>query len=113
MAKFYSDEGFPKETSQWLRILDHDVLTVQEANNANQKITDEEVLAFATNEQRAVLTLNRLDFMRLHKKSTQHAGVVVCSEDLNYKRLAVRIDSAISEEESLDGKLIRVNRPSE
>ncbi len=111
MAKLYSDEGFPKETSQWLRTLAHDVLTIQEANKANQMISDEEVIAFATSEQRAVLTLNRLDFMRLHKKIGHHAGIVVCSEDLNYERLAVRINDAISAEESLTGKLIRVNRP--
>jgi hypothetical protein len=40
MANFYADEQFPKDTTIALRALGHDVLTVQEAGNANQKIPD-------------------------------------------------------------------------
>lgn len=39
--------------------LGHYVLKVQEAGNANQKITEEQILAFAVSQERAVLTLNR------------------------------------------------------
>jgi hypothetical protein len=35
---------------EFLRLLGHDVLTVQSAGKAGQKITDPEVLAFATEE---------------------------------------------------------------
>jgi hypothetical protein len=42
-----------------LRALGHDVLTVQEGP-VGQAITDTEVVAFATREARAVLTLNQL-----------------------------------------------------
>ncbi|HAZ46475.1 MAG TPA: hypothetical protein DDW76_23225 [Cyanobacteria bacterium UBA11369] len=58
MARLYADEQFPRETVLILRTLGHDVLTVQEAGKANQKIPDEEVLAFAANNQRAVVTLS-------------------------------------------------------
>ncbi|HEY9850222.1 MAG TPA: DUF5615 family PIN-like protein [Leptolyngbyaceae cyanobacterium] len=51
----------------FLRALGHDVLTVQEAGNANQGMPDSDVLAFATSEKRAVLTQNRKDFFRLHR----------------------------------------------
>jgi hypothetical protein len=57
VALLYADEGFPKVVTQLLRQLDHDVLMVQEAGQANQKIPDGQVLAFATNQGRAVLTL--------------------------------------------------------
>jgi hypothetical protein len=56
MALLYADEGFPRQVSNLLRELDHDVLTVQEANQANQRIPDDEVLTYATRLGRAVLT---------------------------------------------------------
>ncbi|NEZ59222.1 DUF5615 family PIN-like protein [Adonisia turfae] len=111
MARLYSDEGFPKKVSEKLKQLDHDVLTVQEAGQANQGIPDDQVLAYATDQNRAVLTINRADFIRLHRQSSEHAGIVVCTEDLNRERFANRVDAAISKEDTLAGKLIRVNRP--
>jgi hypothetical protein len=50
-----------------LRNLGHDILTVQEARNANQRIPDDPVLAFAVEQERAILTINRIDFIRLHR----------------------------------------------
>lgn len=47
MARFYADEQFPFPVVELLRALGHDVLTVQKAENADQGIPDEEVLAFA------------------------------------------------------------------
>ena len=35
MARLYFDEQFPREISEILRTMGHDVLTVQEAGNAN------------------------------------------------------------------------------
>lgn len=47
MARLYADEMFPRKVSELLRTMGHDVLTVQEAGNANLGIPDDEVLAFA------------------------------------------------------------------
>ena len=66
VVAFYADEQFPLRTTQHLRALGHDVQTVQDAGNANQKIADPDVLAFATQQKREILTLNRRDFIRLH-----------------------------------------------
>ena len=66
MARFYSNENFPQPVVEALRGLGHDVLTSLEAGNANRRIEDPEVLAYATSLGRAVLTLNRRDFRRLH-----------------------------------------------
>jgi predicted nuclease of predicted toxin-antitoxin system len=112
VALLYADEGFSKVATELLRQLGHDVLTVQEAGQANQRIPDDQVLAFATSQGRAVLTVNRDDFIRLHRMSSDHAGIVVCTEDLNRQRLATRIHETITAEVSLVGKLLRVNRPS-
>lgn len=110
MARFYADEQFPAETTITLRSLGHDVLTVQEAGNANQRISDSDVLAFATSDHRAVLTINRYDFIRLHKNSPNHAGIVVCTESTNFKRLAEKIHAAVTQLNSLDNQLIRIYR---
>ncbi|WP_366665110.1 DUF5615 family PIN-like protein [Microcoleus sp. bin48.metabat.b7b8b9.023] len=67
MARLYADEQYPYPVVELLRALGHDVLTVQEAGKANQKIPDENVLAFASSEKRAVITENRKDFFRLHR----------------------------------------------
>ena len=112
MARLYADEQFPREVSDRLRMLEHDVLTVQEAGNANLGIPDEEVLAYAIEDERAVVTLNRSDFIRLHRASPDHCGIIVCTNDPDRTRLATRIDAAIADEEPLSGKLIRVVRPS-
>ena len=113
MARIYADEQYPFPVVKILRNLGHDVLTVQEAGKANQKIPDDEVLAFAVSTNRAVVTLNRPDFIRLHKLSSDQNGIIVCTSDQNWERLAARIDEAISNLETLRGMLIRVNRPSD
>ncbi len=66
MARLYADKQFPLSASELLRIMGHDILTVQKAGNANLGIPDNHVLAFAVNDERAVVTLNRKDFMKLH-----------------------------------------------
>ncbi len=55
----------------------HDVLTVQEASN--RSFSDESVVAFATAENQAVLTLNRKDFIIIHRTDPNYAGIIVCS----------------------------------
>ena len=47
MAKFYTNENFSIPVAKELRKFDHDVLTCQEAGNANLGILDDQVLAFA------------------------------------------------------------------
>ena len=56
MARFYTDENFPLPVVEFLRASGHDVLTAREAGNANLRIPEPEVLAFAASSNRAVLT---------------------------------------------------------
>lgn len=112
MARFYADEQFPFPVVEFLRSLGHDVLTVREAGNAGQRIPDEEVLAFAIDREQAILTINRDDFIRLHRRDPNHFGIIVCTNDRNWERFAARIDEAVTAEEPLPGKLIRVVRPA-
>ena len=112
MAHLYADEDFDRPIVEELRRLGHDVLTVHEAGQGNQAIPDEDVLAFAIARGRAVLTLNRRHFIRLHRWMPAHAGIIICTWDPDATALAVRIDEALSGCVSLDDRLIRVYRPS-
>ncbi|MEH2155664.1 DUF5615 family PIN-like protein [Nostoc sp.] len=78
MARFYAHEQFPFSVVELLHALGHDVLTVQEAENVDQSIPDEEVLAFAISQERSILTINRIDFIRLHRRDSNHFGIIVC-----------------------------------
>ncbi len=112
MARLYMDEQFPKVVSQLLREMGHDVLTVQEAGNGNLGIPDEDVLSFAIDENRSVVTLNRDDFIRLHRANTQHCGIIVCTNDPDRSSMAIRLHESIVAQEFLQGNLIWVVRPA-
>lgn len=107
MARFYADENFPFPVAKALRDLGHDVLTVLEVEQA---IPNDEVLAFAASEARAFLTLNRKDFIGLHRESANHAGIVVCTFDPDFLGQARRIHEAVSGQSDSTERLLRVNR---
>lgn len=85
---------------------------MREAGLDNQRIEDADVLAYAIAQGRAVLTINRRDFIRLHRQQPAHRGVIVCTEDADTAGQAQRIHNTIRALDTLDGALVRVNRPS-
>ncbi len=113
MALLYANENFPIQVVECLRKFGHDVLTSHEAGNANQRIPDKEVLVYSTNQGRALLTLNRHDFIKLHNQYPNHAGIIVCTQDKDIQVQAKRLHQAISSYKSLEGELVRVYHPSE
>ncbi len=110
MARLLADENFPLPVVERLRQLGHEVLTLQDAGQANQSLSDVAVLHLARTEGRALLTMNRRHFVRLHGASSGHAGIVVCAVDLDFAAQAERIHQAIASLVSLDGVLIRIDR---
>lgn len=111
MARLYADENFDYPVVEELRLLGHDVLTAQEAGQAQLQIPDAAVLAYAISQDRAVLTFNRRHFIRLHRQTSSHRGIVVCTRDPDSAALATRIHQAIEAVPSLVDTLLRVNRP--
>src|SRR5437016_6150486 len=111
MARLYSDEDFPRPASEVLRGLGHDVLTCQESGLSGKRNPDESILAYAISAHRAVLTKNRGDFRRLHRKDSNHFGIVVCTNNPDFEELAHCVNAKISAQSSLAGQLIRVYRP--
>lgn len=110
LAAIYSNENFPLPVVQGLRKLGHDVLTIAETGQAGSGVPDAEVLAYASELNRAVLTLNRKDFIRLHIASSRHAGIIACTFDPDFLGQAERVHQAIIQEGDLCGKLVRVHR---
>ena len=108
MASLYADENFPSPVVEHLRQLGHDVLTAQEAGQ--QGANDLQVLTFATAAGRAVLTLNRRHFIRLHSQIRSPGGIIVCTNDAA-DALAARIHQALAACPVLAGQLLRINRP--
>jgi Domain of unknown function (DUF5615) len=92
VTAFYADEHFPGPAVDRLRALGHDVLTAREDGRADQGIGDPFVLVRATALGRAVLTHNRRDFRRLHRRSAAHAGIVACTRNDDFDDLADRTD---------------------
>jgi predicted nuclease of predicted toxin-antitoxin system len=116
MLRLYADENFELPVIKKLREKGYNVLTALEAGNANQGIPDENVLAFAVQVNRAVITLNYNDFKNLHKRGNNHCGIVICistrrKEDRD--DFVERIDLALRDRESLECELIRVNRANQ
>lgn len=109
---FYADENFPLAVVAELRILGHDCLTALEDERANQKIADEKVLERAAELGRAVLTIYRIDFKRLHHENSEHAGIVICTFDADFIGQANRIDATCKDLQEIKQKLIRIYRPS-
>ena len=66
MNRLLADENLPLPVVEELRMLGYDVITLQEAGRGNQQFPDEKVLHLAEKQNRAVLTLNRKHFVRLH-----------------------------------------------
>ena len=111
MARLYADENFPLPVVLELRRFGHDAVTIQDAGLAGRSFPDESVLDRASGDGRAVLTLNRKDFIRIHGTGRPHAGIVVCTFDLDFAGQAARIHAEIAGHADLSGRLVRVNRP--
>lgn len=108
--RLLADENFPFPVVEALRSFGHDVVTLSDLGKAGQAVTDGAVLKLASDDSRAVLTLNRKHFVRLHQSSSDHSGIVVCSFDLDFDGQAERIRAAFGAQSSLAGQLLRINR---
>ena len=110
IARLYANENFPLPVVIALRELGHDVLTTRDAGKANDAIPDEEVLRFAVENGRAVISHNRQDFMRLHCHNPDHEGILVCTDNPDFPALAAKVHARLQAMDSLKGQLVRINR---
>jgi hypothetical protein len=86
VAKAITDEMISPRLADALRMRRYDVTGCHSEGRANRGIADEEQLAFATPQGRAMYTFNVIDLRRIHNLwqsvGREHAGIII-SEDLN------------------------------
>ncbi len=109
---FYADENFPLDVVIELRRLGNDVLIAFEDGRANQRIEDEKVLRRAIKLNRAVLTINRIDFKKLHQSNPNHSGIVICTFDGDFAGQAQRIHETCKKLSEINNELVRIYRLS-
>lgn len=99
-VSFHFDEHIFTELADALRSRGIDVTTTAEAGLLGAR--DEEHLSFAAAAGRVVVTQD-VDFLRLHAKGLQHAGIVYCQQQSRsigeMLRRLVLIHAALSPEE--------------
>jgi predicted nuclease of predicted toxin-antitoxin system len=81
MARLYSNENLAIDLVEALRQFNYDILSSYDAGQANQGIPDDEVLEYATLNDRSVITFNRDDFVALHRNGVSHGGIIICKDD--------------------------------
>ncbi len=114
MARFYSNENLPIDLVDALRNLGDNILTSYEAGQANQGIQDHEVLAYATAQNRSIITLNRDDFLALHKSGISHSGIVICKDDRDHVSQAVALHTYLETQvKDLQNRRIRVQKQNQ
>lgn len=107
--KLYLDEDVDRLLARVLRDRNHDCVSTQEAGNRGT--SDSEQLAFAVKQDRAILTFNIRDFVRLAQEyaasGRRHRGIVV-SDHLPFHDLLRRALSmlAAQDREDLSDRLI-------
>ena len=74
MIKLYSNENFPQKVVELLREKGYDVLTTKDAGKAGVGIPDEEVLAFAVQENRYFVSK---DTHNTSLQDSENVGAVV------------------------------------
>ena len=114
MSRFYSNENLPLEIVKSLRKFGHDVLTSVEAGQANQGIPDNEVLTYAAFENRILITLNREDFIKLHRSGINHNGIIICKDDRDYSGQAQTLQNYLQKQTlNLSNCLIRIQKQNQ
>ncbi len=112
MARLFADEDFSAPVLELLRQAGHDVLTVKAIGRANQRWPDEDVFSYAMLETRVLLTKNRRHFYKLHMEHPTHPGIIACTENPDFSRVAELIHEALQTHDSLTGKFIRIYQSS-
>lgn len=92
----FTDEHIDTRLAPALARRGFDVLSCQEAGRANQRISDEDQLAFAASQGRAILTFNTVDFIALDiawkHAGRRHAGIIVSPEIRSLTELIQRVE---------------------
>src|SRR5436309_2913767 len=94
-VRVYTDEHIFKDLAKALRDRGFDAESCQEAGRANQDLADEQQLAYAASQGRAILTFDVGDYQHLEREwkaaSRQHAGIILSREIRDLGELLRRV----------------------
>jgi predicted nuclease of predicted toxin-antitoxin system len=114
MARLYSNENLAIDLVEALCQFNHDILSSYDAGQANQGIPDDEVLEYATLNDRSVITFNRDDFVALHRNGVSNAVIIICKDDRDYLGQAQALHEYLETQvDRLHNRLIRVQRQNQ
>jgi predicted nuclease of predicted toxin-antitoxin system len=108
MIKLYANENFPVDTVLILKSLGYDILSTHDTGQSNLKIPDQAVLAFAISDERAIITVNRKDFKRLHRSNPVHFGIIICTKNDDFENFAECIHKVLQQSGEVANQLIRI-----
>ncbi len=112
MTKLYLNEDCSDRRLKKILVeFGYDVQTTYEVNNIGKD--DKNQLIYAVSQNRAFVTHNRKDFIRIHKENPNHSGIIVCTQNPNNQQLAEKIDEKIRNIDRLTNLLLRVKKPSQ
>jgi hypothetical protein len=103
------DEMYPPVLAQQLRAAGHNVVAVLDVEVGLAAKTDEDVLAWATRNNRCVVTENVSDFARMAQQGFSHAGIIFVSSR-RFPRTASGLQRLAK---ALDGFLSTGNAPGQ
>lgn len=110
MKLLLKDEDFPLHAFKILAELGHDILTLNDLKLNNISFPDSDVLSKAKTLERAIVTHNRRDFIKLHRdRKSPHFGIIVCTRFSNDHDLAHAIHNAINAVDISD-QLVRITK---
>ena len=93
--RLYTDEQIFKGLAKALRDRGYDAESCQEAGRANQDLSDEQQLAYAASQGRAILTFNMGDYQALERAwkaaGRQHVGIILSPEVKDFGELLRRV----------------------
>jgi len=105
LIRYHLDEHVHPGIAVGLRARGVDVSATSEVDLAG--VDDEKQLAFATSEQRVLVTHDR-DFLRLHAAGIAHAGIAYCHQEKYPISLLLQMLLLLHACESSEGMLGRV-----
>lgn len=110
-ARFLADTNVPVKIIHSLRGLGYNTVTMQNVENTSQPenpMDDDQVLDYATQHKRTVVTLNKKHFKKLREDNVTHYGIIICRTDDEEHKRAKEIDAIAKANKSLQQQLFVV-----
>lgn len=108
MRLLFADEHVPIAIVDELIQRGASVLTLKELDLENEGIADDRVLEIAARYSSTVITFNRKDFIKLHRREIPHGGIILCKYNMPLDMLIDKIMDLLAAENDFSNRLFRM-----